>query len=446
MVLSKSPEKARNLGLLILLISFGLNFLHSLYGSLDLLLTLILISLTFAMLLKYIFFEFSSYKSFVDLNSNLLLVFSIFYLFFFNIGPFFHFFGDQFSDLYSRIFFNYSNAEFFNSVFLNSIALGIVFSLYNLNSFYCVHNYLVKFLTKKNCQTEKKQIIFYAPLSFFINFVIIINSYFDYRYMIPGFIHIISLVSLSAFYISIIKYGPKLHYLLMLTFISFGGYLVSNKTFILIPIIIILAAFFVRKPSPKKFILIFYSIFLISSMSHFIVFNKRIDNNTLHISLRDTPSFWVRLDYIAPQIQAINSFDFDSGGDSYKNILWSLVPRFIFSSKPILSTLGNEFNFKYLGFGSTATGIGFFINGYYDFGYAGLFIISSLFAFLIRFYATLMRVALIFSDLLLISISSVGYLICFTITFEYLTNLISFGFFGLVLFIFYISYYRFLRF
>jgi len=82
-------------------------------------------------------------------------------------------------------------------------------------------------------------------------------------------------------------------------------------------------------------------------------------------------SDWGRLCYTAPQGAAVEYYDAGEEGDDYKKLLWVFLPRFLFPSKPIMTSAGAEFSYKIIGDDTTYTGVGLFIDGYYNLGWLG---------------------------------------------------------------------------
>jgi hypothetical protein len=83
-------------------------------------------------------------------------------------------------------------------------------------------------------------------------------------------------------------------------------------------------------------------------------------------------SDWGRLCYTAPQAAALDYYDAGQGGDDYRKLGWVFLPRFLFPNKPIMTSAGAEFSYKIIGDDSTYTGVGVFVDGYYNLGWFGV--------------------------------------------------------------------------
>jgi hypothetical protein len=85
---------------------------------------------------------------------------------------------------------------------------------------------------------------------------------------------------------------------------------------------------------------------------------------------------WARFSYTPPQAAAVVLYDSGRGDDDFELLGWSLLPRFLFPEKPVMSAGGREFHIKVTGFDNSSSGHGVFINGYYNAGWGGLIFVS----------------------------------------------------------------------
>lgn len=81
---------------------------------------------------------------------------------------------------------------------------------------------------------------------------------------------------------------------------------------------------------------------------------------------------WARLCYLPAQAAAIDLYDAGRGGNDYDLMAWSFLPRFLFPTKPIMTTSGTDFYEKLTGRNTTSVGQGVFVDGYYNLGWWGL--------------------------------------------------------------------------
>jgi hypothetical protein len=87
-------------------------------------------------------------------------------------------------------------------------------------------------------------------------------------------------------------------------------------------------------------------------------------------------SWWTRLNYANAEAFAINAFDAGQTGDTFELALWTLVPRVLFPEKPI-TTSGNAFNLLATGSDESQSAPGMFAEGYWNAGWIGLLIVST---------------------------------------------------------------------
>ncbi|MCX5724500.1 MAG: hypothetical protein NTX84_08310 [Nitrospirae bacterium] len=81
---------------------------------------------------------------------------------------------------------------------------------------------------------------------------------------------------------------------------------------------------------------------------------------------------WVRFCYLIPQGAALNFYDMDQGGEDYRLLGWVFLPRVLFSDKPVMTASGPGFHYKVTGMDTSSTGIGVFVDGYYNLGWWGV--------------------------------------------------------------------------
>jgi hypothetical protein len=85
---------------------------------------------------------------------------------------------------------------------------------------------------------------------------------------------------------------------------------------------------------------------------------------------------WSRFCYLPPQAAGLEFYDAGDGGEDYRLLGWSLLPRFLFPDKPLMTASPAEFNTKITGGVGSSTGQGVFVDGYYNLGWLGVFIVS----------------------------------------------------------------------
>lgn len=81
---------------------------------------------------------------------------------------------------------------------------------------------------------------------------------------------------------------------------------------------------------------------------------------------------WTRFCYLPSQGAALDFYDTGQGGDDFSRLGWAFVPRFLFPTKPIMTSSGMEFHYKIRGNENSSTGQGVFVNGYYNLGWWGV--------------------------------------------------------------------------
>lgn len=85
---------------------------------------------------------------------------------------------------------------------------------------------------------------------------------------------------------------------------------------------------------------------------------------------------WLRFCYIIPQGAALDFYDIGQGGDDYSLLGWVFLPRVLFPDKPVMTASGPAFHYKVTGSDTSSTGIGVFVDGYYNMGWWGLIVVG----------------------------------------------------------------------
>jgi len=93
---------------------------------------------------------------------------------------------------------------------------------------------------------------------------------------------------------------------------------------------------------------------------------------------------WQRLNYLPDQAHAIHFYDRGNGGNDAVLAKWSIVPRLLVPSKPVMSTAGIDLHEKIDGHRLSSTGIGVFVDGYYNAGWIGFAVAILIVAFTLR--------------------------------------------------------------
>ena len=102
------------------------------------------------------------------------------------------------------------------------------------------------------------------------------------------------------------------------------------------------------------------------------------------------PSFWERLNYMPVQKAAIDLYDNGFGSDDWERIFWLVVPRDFYPNKPEI-TSGSDLYEKMTGNRGTSVSTGLFLDGYYNFGLAGVFVASGIVGWVLALYSSIGR-------------------------------------------------------
>lgn len=101
----------------------------------------------------------------------------------------------------------------------------------------------------------------------------------------------------------------------------------------------------------------------------------------------DAPSGMMRLSYVSAGCFAISLFDSGAPGPSLDYALATIVPRFLWPEKPIITDIGGLFNLMATGNAKSASSPGYFADAYWAGGWNGLVLFSIVIGFLFAFYS-----------------------------------------------------------
>lgn len=100
-------------------------------------------------------------------------------------------------------------------------------------------------------------------------------------------------------------------------------------------------------------------------------------------------AWWSRLNYLPSQQSAIDLYHENNGGDDLSRLPWIFIPRLLYPDKPIMSVAGYDLTEKITGRRHSSTGIGVFVDGYYNLGWLGLVIGSLAYGYVLRAYSVM---------------------------------------------------------
>jgi hypothetical protein len=305
---------------------------------------------------------------------------------------------------------------------------------------------IINILVKKSKKDKTLKIISLLTLVGLISkFIVIANDFsiFNNSIVISGIVRQLSQFLLAVILLSSIYKGKKENVILILSifltlFVSIFGLLGFNKTEIIFPII----AFGVGTAIKKESILILImSIFLgfgllqvIGGVVNFARINQvdrmtlreRVDVIKLGIDALNTLietkdnnsanySAFARISYINAQSAAVHFYDINDGSNDYLNLHYTLIPRFLYKDKPILTGAGSDLNYKMYGNDASAEGTGIFIDGYYNFGWFGLILGSMICGWILSQISAIARIIILNKNFIFYPVNFFGIFIAFRI-------------------------------
>ena len=258
---------------------------------------------------------------------------------------------------------------------------------------------LIHKIALRNFVSSKKIILFMAFIGTFSKlytaFSDITISSSQSSAVVSAIWRMLGMVGVVAVYLSITFESTNKawkNFALILTLItSAAGLFTFGKSEVLIPVAIYSLAYAVSRNSKKILAISLIIIYLgfsnlggaigyarsysegLSSIEGRI--NLLIDGfNSKATSVAAEYNAWSRLN---SQAAGLEFYDNGQGGDGVIDILfWSFIPRFLAPNKPILTSSGVDFGYKLTGHDGISVGQGIYVEGYYNYGWAGVLIYS----------------------------------------------------------------------
>lgn len=215
---------------------------------------------------------------------------------------------------------------------------------------------------------------------------------------------------------------------------SFFGILLFNKTAIIIPIVVLTMAFYLRTQKIKwiifgvvgaAFILLSISNAVLESRNTIDMYTQTSIQGRIEVfsdaiysdsSMNDSKStVWARLCYLPPQVTAVRFYDDDNGGNDIELLGWVFLPRVLFPNKPIMTRSGTDLNYKISGMDTSSLGIGLFVSAYYNAGWPGLLIVSVISGWILSIMAAFSRAVINTGAMLLLPVAQMGSYMAFRI-------------------------------
>lgn len=211
------------------------------------------------------------------------------------------------------------------------------------------------------------------------------------------------------------------------------GLLLFNKSAALMPIVVLFLGFYLRWPTLKV------TVVAVAVLGAFFLFLAKpvgearstfAESGDQSISARiqvlkevfesnQTSGYgsgwWSRLCYTPSQVAAMDLYERNQGGEDVELLAWVFVPRVLVPHKPIITRSGVDFNEKVTGAATSSTGIGLFASGYYNLGWPGLLMASTLAGWILATFAAISRAAVLSNSMIMLPVGLLGSYMAFRV-------------------------------
>lgn len=336
--------------------------------------------------------------------SNHILVLAVFYALYFIGGGLLLPLGSTEEVDYALTYYNASPAAALEVAGLNALGMGVAM----LASEFAPRNTFLRIAGTASNFGERIPFGWTVLIFVVIGAVAYINVLsFDWDPQVdmvtPGIWRSLSNLLLAAIFLLAAFEGPnrRMAQLIAITLtcvMGCIGLIILNKTQALLPLVALFAGIGRRtgfKPLAVPATILLLGIFLLISgpintvrniygASSYISFENRLNGligglkNSAVKSVETDYYPWARFCYIPSQSAAVSLYRNGQGSSDYDNIPWVFVPRFLFPEKPILTSAGQNLHYDLTGFRNSSTGIGIFVDGFYNLGVVGVLLSGAL--------------------------------------------------------------------
>lgn len=133
-------------------------------------------------------------------------------------------------------------------------------------------------------------------------------------------------------------------------------------------------------------------------------------------------SAWGRLCYLPPQGAGLYFFDVGEPGDEFSLIPWVFIPRLVVDSKPVITQVGTDLHRKITGNDQSSTGLGVFVGGYYNGGWAGVIFVAIVCGFLLAQTSAVATQIFAQNASILFPVALIGFYMAFRIDGSFLSD------------------------
>ena len=266
--------------------------------------------------------------------------------------------------------------------------------------------------------------------------------------VISGLFRIGSMMAPAGIFLYLYKVGPKLSLTLLIALLTmllfaFTGLIEFSKTEMLMPLLAVMGGLLAQRVTLIRLIIcgvIVGAILVVLQPLNLAARNEslRLETPTYKerldifkavvsgdLVVPETMGTWARLDYTSPQQAAVYLYRNGEGGKDTRKIFWAFLPRFLFPKKPLITGAATEFTYKIRGFDTSATAVGVFINGFYNFGWLGLIFVSLTVGLILSWFQAVLIAARVSGSIILLCVGLFGHMTALFISGSYLANFLS---------------------
>ncbi len=320
---------------------------------------------------------------------------------YFGFGPLTYHYGHPISIWFMEQYYYVSESDLLRTNLLNTLGVGIVIIGFMIGSKFFKSPY-PRAITLPDFTSLKKIVITFLLIGLPIKYLLYLPYVFGLTdFILPGSIMQLQiLVSLSTIpMILMIEKGAKRWFPLLILLIGselLTSLLEFGKLSLIIALMLPMLGLFIAR---RKIYILFISLILLVGMYYFIypianygrseltkihgIFSRgslqeryEIVKNYLfegsgrhHGSLPGHQFWWTRLCYANAQTFAMTRYDSGLIGTTFSSAIYTVIPRFLWKDKPVISAVGNEFNYLVTRNPDSASAPGVFAEAYWNGGW-----------------------------------------------------------------------------
>lgn len=333
---------------------------------------------------------------------------------YFGLGPLIYHYGDQISIWYVHQYYYVGESDLLRTNLLNTSGISLVIVAFLLGSKLFKIPYL-KPTKLPGLKTFKKITLFLLIIGSVIKYLLYLPYVFGLTdFILPGSIMqlqtfvilstipmiimikngmrkwfpILILVICSELFVSLMEFS-KISFVMALIIPFIGLFVVNRRMYLVcLGVMLILGSYYFIFPIAdygRLELTKIHGIFFRGNFQERYEILKRyfLEKSSINnMSIPGHQSWWTRLNYANAQTFAMDQYDSGQRGTTFSLAIYTIIPRIIWKDKPVITEVGNVFNYLVTKNPDSASSPGIFAEAYWNGGWLAFFFACTYLGFL----------------------------------------------------------------